>query len=72
MYGLQCDKCLSAYFNMTSLEGCQPCKCDRFGALQSQCDAKGQCECKSFAKGIKCAMCKVRFFFHGFFPDNFA
>jgi len=34
-----CDSCLSGYYNLTNVNGCQPCNCFPSGSVSSACDA---------------------------------
>lgn len=60
--GRQCDSCAPGYYGYPE---CYRCNCNRHGSLPAidsddiiQCDALGQCPCKSLVTGVKCDQCR--------------
>ena len=63
MEGLQCDTCISGFYNLTESnpDGCQPCNCNLNGTVggSNTCDdSNGQCNCKSNVIGLQCDQCR--------------
>lgn len=61
--GRYCDRCVEQYkfLQATNPEGCQPCRCNRNGTINSldSCnDESGQCLCRESASEIDCSECK--------------
>jgi hypothetical protein len=56
--GLNCEKCLSGWWNLESIYGCtSKCECDTTGTINNSsfCDIqKGTCNCLSSRRGQKC------------------
>ena len=44
--GRTCDKCESFHYGFSE-EGCRSCNCSSLGSTSLQCDADGQCPCRS-------------------------
>lgn len=63
VFGRQCDKCRSGYFNFTE-NGCQYCHCNPYGALEEgHCDSvTGKCECLPNVDGNMCEKCADGYF----------
>ncbi|XP_050314835.1 laminin subunit beta-1 isoform X2 [Anthonomus grandis grandis] len=61
--GLNCDECEEDHWKIASGQGCEPCECDEFGSLDTQCHTyTGQCECKPGFGGRQCNECMPRFY----------
>lgn len=60
--GPKCERCRDNFFRLTSLDDCQPCKCDPVGSVSLQCDPTGQCTCKPGVTGVKCDKCQADYF----------
>ncbi|XP_070532381.1 multiple epidermal growth factor-like domains protein 9 [Ptychodera flava] len=57
--GPLCSECKDGYFNTSS---CQPCECDKNGAVNQTCDGHGNCFCKANVNGSKCDSCNDGYF----------
>ncbi|XP_053568734.1 usherin [Bombina bombina] len=57
--GQKCDQCSAFFFGFDSSKGsCQPCNCNPAGSTNGTCHSlTGQCFCKEFVQGYKCADC---------------
>ncbi|XP_074831677.1 basement membrane-specific heparan sulfate proteoglycan core protein isoform X3 [Carettochelys insculpta] len=68
--GRQCERCAPGYVGNPSLgQLCQEpeepsggCSCDPRGSVSSQCDARGQCQCKPHVEGPSCSSCRANHF----------
>ncbi|XP_076033711.1 laminin subunit beta-1 isoform X3 [Oratosquilla oratoria] len=54
--GKDCNQCLPQHFGLSDHpDGCQPCNCDRGGAMDNDCDViTGQCKCRPHVTGRRC------------------
>nr|XP_045621460.1 laminin subunit beta-1-like isoform X3 [Procambarus clarkii] len=54
--GRDCNQCLPQHYGLSEHpDGCQPCSCDRGGALDNNCDViSGQCKCRPHVSGRRC------------------
>lgn len=59
--GLQCEDCEEGHFT-NGTNGCLPCACDSYGAVNHLCDSSGICVCKTGVYGPKCDECHPGFF----------
>ncbi|GAB1600789.1 laminin subunit gamma-1-like [Argonauta hians] len=56
--GLKCDKCSPGYWNLESGNGCESCRCNPIGSMDTNCDQiTGQCKCKENIGGKRCDKC---------------
>ncbi|EDV27425.1 uncharacterized protein TRIADDRAFT_21436 [Trichoplax adhaerens] len=63
--GINCQKCLSAYYPIDRNDpskGCQNCSCNAVGSLNSVCDSMGRCRCKPGVAGDKCDRCQAFYY----------
>ncbi|XP_029636725.1 laminin subunit gamma-1 [Octopus sinensis] len=67
--GLKCDRCAPGYWNLESGNGCESCRCNSIGSLESECDhGTGQCKCKNNIVGKRCGKCLP--YHYGFSVDG--
>lgn len=60
--GISCDRCAPNHWNISSRRGCEPCRCDPYGALASECNEfDGQCLCKAAHGGRRCDECQTNY-----------
>ena len=67
MTGLECTECKPGYHNLQSQNplGCDSCACNRNGVIGGLLvceEGTGQCPCKFYASGVKCAECRKGFY----------
>ncbi|XP_030044481.1 laminin subunit beta-4, partial [Microcaecilia unicolor] len=61
--GINCDQCVSGYWNMATGRGCQPCDCDLKNSQSNQCNQfTGQCPCKAGFAGKQCNECEENYY----------
>ncbi|BFZ01172.1 hypothetical protein BsWGS_04211 [Bradybaena similaris] len=60
-----CDQCVQYSYGFSTPEGCRLCSCSEAGtvAKNKSCDEyTGQCECKTNVDGLRCDICKPKFY----------
>ncbi|VVD05613.1 unnamed protein product [Leptidea sinapis] len=57
--GISCESCAVGWVLGESGE-CEPCTCDRRGALSDTCDARARCNCRPYVIGDKCDTCDLK------------
>ncbi|CAH0558317.1 unnamed protein product [Brassicogethes aeneus] len=64
---IYCDSCPTSYCRRrcpkkyTTPIPYNACECDRYGSISNNCDATGQCICKTNFDGKKCDKCKQKY-----------
>ncbi|KAI3421145.1 Laminin B (Domain IV) [Globodera pallida] len=67
--GPHCEQCAPDHWRRRHGEHyCHPCQCNAIGAVDGQCDERGQCRCKAGVGGQLCDRCEAGFYDFGGSP----